>query len=231
MWIRAVADQTHSWEYWQGPDKEIIYMSPSCEPVTGYTVAEFMEKPELLYAIIHPEDRHLMDIHMHYLQQHSDEGGELDFRIVRKDGTIRWIAHTCKAIYGKNGQYIHFSRVEPLAGTRWLHAEAETKPNSEGASTVREPVTGNAKSQRVVISTIGMHRCCSWRARARWLPGLHVPLAVAYGDGAHIDPDGASLETVDLDFHGARLAAKDRDRRKKAQETQESLCLLRFFAA
>ncbi len=42
-------------------------------------------------------------------------------------------------IRGKNGQYILFSRVEPMAGTRWLHAEAETRPNEKGAKTVREP--------------------------------------------------------------------------------------------
>lgn len=33
-------------------------------------------------------------------------------------------------IRGKGGQRIEFSRVEPLAGTRWLHADAETKEDS-----------------------------------------------------------------------------------------------------
>lgn len=106
MWIRTVADQAHSWEYWQGPDKGVIYMSPSCEQITGYSVEEFTETPDLLNTIIHPEDRHLMDIHLHYVAQHQEDGGELDFRIIRRDGEIRWIAHTCKAIYGKNGQHM-----------------------------------------------------------------------------------------------------------------------------
>ena len=105
-WIRAVADQAHSWEYWQGPDKEVIYMSPSCEQITGYAMEEFMANHDLLYTIIHPEDRHLMDIHMHYVMRHDDDGDEIDFRIVRKDGAVRWIAHSCKAIYGRNGQYM-----------------------------------------------------------------------------------------------------------------------------
>lgn len=105
-WMRAVADQAHSWEYWQGPDKEIIYMSPSCEQITGYTVADFTATSDLLYTIIHPEDRHLMDIHMHYVSQHQDDGSELDFRIVRRDGDIRWITHSCKAVYSKQGKYM-----------------------------------------------------------------------------------------------------------------------------
>jgi adenine-specific DNA-methyltransferase len=33
-------------------------------------------------------------------------------------------------IHGKGGQRIAFSRVEPLAGTRWLHADAETREDA-----------------------------------------------------------------------------------------------------
>ncbi len=104
--LRTIADNAYGWEYWQGPDREIIYMSPSCAQITGYSVEEFINHPALLNAIIHPEDRHLMDVHMHYIERNKDDGGELDFRIIRKDGEIRWIAHTCKAIYAQNGQYM-----------------------------------------------------------------------------------------------------------------------------
>ena len=104
--LRTIADHAYGWEYWQGPDQEIIYMSPSCEQITGYSVDEFIGNPNLLNTLIHPEDRHLMDIHMHYIDRYKEDAGELDFRIVRKDGAIRWIAHTCKAIYAQNGQYM-----------------------------------------------------------------------------------------------------------------------------
>lgn len=76
--------------------------------------------------------------------------------IARSGETLRhseWRAQLLKSgIRGKNGQYILFSRVEPLAGTRWLHAEAETKPNDRGADSVREPMPEYKKPQRVVIS-------------------------------------------------------------------------------
>ena len=55
-------------------------------------------------------------------------------------------------IRGKRGQYILFSRVEPLPGTRWLHADAETKPNDKGADRVKDPEGIYGKPQRVVIS-------------------------------------------------------------------------------
>ncbi len=61
-----------------------------------------------------------------------------DQSIARSGETLRqseWRDELLKTgIRGKNGQYILFSRVEALPGTRWLHADAETKPNDLGAS-------------------------------------------------------------------------------------------------
>jgi adenine-specific DNA-methyltransferase len=79
-----------------------------------------------------------------------------DNTVARMGETLRqreWRDELLKSgIRGKNGQYILFSRVEPLAGTRWLHAEAETKLNDKGATTVREPMPEYKKPQRLVIS-------------------------------------------------------------------------------
>lgn len=77
-----------------------------------------------------------------------------DASVARSGATVRqddWRSEMLRTgIRGKGGQMIRFSRVEPLAGTRWLHADAETKPNDDGPVTLRE---GAAKEvQRVVIS-------------------------------------------------------------------------------
>jgi ferredoxin len=79
-----------------------------------------------------------------------------DESVARSGETLRqaeWRDELLKSgIRGKKGQYILFSRVEPLPGTRWLHAEAETKPNDKGADRVRDPEGIYGKPQRVVIS-------------------------------------------------------------------------------
>jgi adenine-specific DNA-methyltransferase len=79
-----------------------------------------------------------------------------DESIARSGETLRqaeWRDELLKSgIRGKKGQYILFSRVEPLPGTRWLHAEAETKPNDKGADKVKDPEGLYGKPQRVVIS-------------------------------------------------------------------------------
>lgn len=79
-----------------------------------------------------------------------------DESIVRSGETLRqneWRDELLKCgIRGKNNQYILFSRVEPLPGTRWLHADAETKPNDLGADRISEKKASYGQPERVVIS-------------------------------------------------------------------------------
>ncbi len=90
------------------------------------------------------------------LAEIEEEQLPADESISRSGETLRqaeWRDELLKTgIRGKRGQYIMFSRVEPLPGTRWLHAEAETKPNDRGADSVRETQVLYGEPQRVVIS-------------------------------------------------------------------------------
>lgn len=78
-----------------------------------------------------------------------------DTSIARSGETLRqaeWRDELLKTgIRGKAGQYIRFSRLEPLPGCRWLHAEGETRPSDEGADRVRESAPAY-NPMRVVVS-------------------------------------------------------------------------------
>ena len=54
-------------------------------------------------------------------------------------------------IRGKAGQRIAFTRLEPLPGTRWLHAEGETRPDDSGAEGFRESGTAY-NPERLAVS-------------------------------------------------------------------------------
>ena len=73
-----------------------------------------------------------------------------DNSIVRSGETLRqaqWREELLQTgIRARNKQVIKFSRVEPLTGTRWLHADAETKESAIHESPQRQA------PQRVVIS-------------------------------------------------------------------------------
>ncbi|MBW2593994.1 MAG: PAS domain S-box protein, partial [Deltaproteobacteria bacterium] len=96
---RMVADFTFDWEYWEGPDGKLIYVSPSCKRITGYTPQEFMEKPGLIQDIIKQEERDAWHGHR-ALEDQRLESRRISFRIKKKDGTIRWIEHACLPVYG-----------------------------------------------------------------------------------------------------------------------------------
>ncbi|MCX8085885.1 MAG: diguanylate cyclase [Rhodocyclaceae bacterium] len=102
--FRTIADYTWGWEYWEGPSGEILYCSPSCEELTGYAVHEFVAQPRLLYEIIHPDDRPLMEAHRTDVGHVHD--GAINFRIRTKDGRLRWIAHGCRAVRGRDGRFL-----------------------------------------------------------------------------------------------------------------------------
>jgi len=99
---RTVADYTYDWEYWTNIDGTLNYVSPSCERISSYTVQEFIDSPSLFREIIVPEDRGLWDEHYCNSREELRER-ELEFRIQRRDGEIRWIEHACQPVYNDQG--------------------------------------------------------------------------------------------------------------------------------
>ena len=103
--FRTVADFTHDWEYWMGPDRQIVYMSPSCEQITGYRVEEFQAQAALLDTIVYADDRALIQRHLTH-EFDSEAVGTLDFRIVTRQGEVRWINHICQPVYDSAGRWL-----------------------------------------------------------------------------------------------------------------------------
>jgi PAS domain S-box-containing protein len=101
---RIVTDFTYDWEYWVNPDDTIRYMSASAERITGYTNQQFIDNPRLRWEIIVPEDRDIWD--RHYAEERRDpKFYEVQFRIRRKDGQIRWIEHACQPVKSPSGEF------------------------------------------------------------------------------------------------------------------------------
>ncbi|MCX7669704.1 MAG: PAS domain S-box protein, partial [Anaerolineae bacterium] len=101
--LRVIAENTHAWEFWIGPDGEWLYCSPACERITGYPVADFLARPELIREIIHPADRPAWDDHERKVAA-TGQPDEIEFRIIHRDGVVRWMAHVCYPIRTADGQ-------------------------------------------------------------------------------------------------------------------------------
>lgn len=102
---RTVADFTYDWEYWINAHGDFIYVSPSCQRITGYASEEFMNDNDLIYKIIHPEDLNAFSNHITH-QFHSKDACEIEFRIITKEGNERWIGHACQPVFGNKGEFL-----------------------------------------------------------------------------------------------------------------------------
>jgi PAS domain S-box-containing protein len=125
---RIVADNTYDWEYWVDPKGQFVYCSPSCARITGYSAEEFLNDSSLMDRIIHPDDINLYIAH----RKNSGKRGhseELEFRVLRPDGSICWLGHACQAIFDDSGTFLGM-RGSNRDITERKQADAELK-NSE----------------------------------------------------------------------------------------------------
>ncbi len=104
--FRTLADFTHDWEYWLAPDNSIVYMSPSCKRISGFSPEEFTKNPQLLIDIVHPDDKHLFDDFIRKGNAVIDDIKSFDFRIITKENTTKWMNHVYRKVYDKNDRYL-----------------------------------------------------------------------------------------------------------------------------
>ncbi len=101
--FRIVSEFAYDFDFWVKESGEFVFMSPSCERITGYSRSEFMGKPDLLNDIIHPDDRDAYKNHIAHFR--APFCREMEFRIVARDGHERWLSHCCGPIY-VNGEFL-----------------------------------------------------------------------------------------------------------------------------
>lgn len=102
---RTVADFTYDWEYWRSADGRLLYVSPSCERISGYGPEAFVDDPDLMRELILPEDLDIWDDH-----RREAEGTpgihEIQFRIRTRDGDVRWLEHICQPVTARGGEFL-----------------------------------------------------------------------------------------------------------------------------
>jgi PAS domain S-box-containing protein len=142
---------------------ELLYVSPAYESVWGRPRQELNQAPRSFSAAIHPEDRSRAAVAP---ESDGEHGFEVEYRIVRPDGSIRWIRDRGFPIQDDA------ARVYRLAGI--AEDITERKSAAEAVKEAEDRV-------RLIIDTIP---AMVWRMRAdgaadfvnrRWLDHTGVP--------------------------------------------------------
>jgi len=144
--FRLLAEFAYDWEYWISPEGRFVYVSPSCERITGYTAEEFGADPGLFGRIVHEGDRETVGNHLSVIREdppfHSTE-----FRIRKKNGTVCWIGHTCHAVYDTGGRWIG-RRASNRDITKRHEAEEAIRTREEDLHAAYEELTASDEELR-----------------------------------------------------------------------------------
>jgi two-component system sensor histidine kinase/response regulator len=104
--FRVLADYSPDWDYWLGSNGRYHYVSPACERISGRSAEAFLNDPELMLQVIHPDDRHHWLEHLNDAMSPANQMHEqIILRIETLDGEERWIEHQCRPIHDAQGNF------------------------------------------------------------------------------------------------------------------------------
>jgi two-component system, cell cycle sensor histidine kinase and response regulator CckA len=88
------------------PVSNAIYVSPQIEELFGYPAEDWIDDPEIWNRVIHPDDLAMVD-RGEQAARDAREPFELEYRIVRSDGTVRWVLDLMETIFAPDGRPLY----------------------------------------------------------------------------------------------------------------------------
>lgn len=97
---------------WSASPKDftIQFLNQAVEKVYGRPLEDFFINTKLLYEMLHPEDKHIINEHLEILFKTGF--CESDFRIIRPDGEIRWLSGKNRLVFDSEGKAIRIDGVD-----------------------------------------------------------------------------------------------------------------------
>jgi len=103
---QLISDYAQDWEFWVDPKGELKWISPSCNDLTGYTVNEFFNDPNLFFKIIYPDDEYQFRQYLHDSISFMQIGQSIEFRLLTRTKQLRWCELISKAVFDRMGSYL-----------------------------------------------------------------------------------------------------------------------------
>ncbi len=101
---------------------KVIQVSNGCEKLYGHKAEDFMANPRLWFELIHPDDKYVVGDEDEMLQR--GETVHKEYRIIRKDGQVRWVEDKVVPGFDEDGRLI---RVDGITRNITERKEAEEK--------------------------------------------------------------------------------------------------------
>ncbi|MGO4581184.1 EAL domain-containing protein [Cupriavidus sp. 2TAF22] len=105
--FRAIADCTVNLEIWWGLDGKPRWINPSVMEYTGYAVEECLAMRDFAGTLVHPEDFPRVALELLKGRQ-GLRGDDLEFRCLRKDGSLLWLSVSWGPFHDARGMFTGF---------------------------------------------------------------------------------------------------------------------------
>jgi len=96
--FEQILNSSFEWEMFSNVHGEVLFASLSCIAISGYSPEEFKAMPELYSIIVHQDDKKLFFSHKAECLAKKNTIIDDSFRIITKNGEIKWIKELCKYI-------------------------------------------------------------------------------------------------------------------------------------
>lgn len=104
------------------PDGDILYINAASKQVFAFSQESFYENRGYWSHMVLPEDR--SDYESFEAEVHKKGSDEIEYRVVRKNGELRWLRDRCKIVWNEDGKPI---RMEGITTDITEHKLAEEK--------------------------------------------------------------------------------------------------------
>ncbi|MFW6359952.1 MAG: PAS domain S-box protein, partial [Chroococcales cyanobacterium] len=90
-------------------DFTTLYVNAAAEKVYGFSLSQFFSNSQIWLDVVYPEDQERVRNSTQFLIETGSK--DLEYRIVRPDGEIRWLHDRGRVIYDENGVAIRFDGI------------------------------------------------------------------------------------------------------------------------
>jgi PAS domain S-box-containing protein len=144
-----------------GDASQVLYLNPATARIYGRPVTDFYENPNLWIEVVYPPDQALVEETFATLLQAGFS--DVEYRIVRPDGELRWLHTRSRLIYDENGKLI---RIDGLGTDVTERKQSETRLMEQAMllSQVQESIILLDLQARVLFWNPGAERLYGWRA-------------------------------------------------------------------
>jgi len=125
---------------------EKLYWSDQIYKLLNLASQEKHPSIELLLSFIHPEDVEI--IRKEIVAMPTEDFSDLEYRIIRNDGSIGWMHHSIQSIFDKNGELLRqFGIVQDI--TEWKILTLELQKRTEQLQTANTLLTAKQVSAKM----------------------------------------------------------------------------------